>query len=147
MQHVLVGLRHEKAYIFSNLIKCNFCNHSFDAPYLECPGPPPRSPPPLHSTVSAALQKYFLPQFIHLTPMSYFQRKMVKNQGSQLCAFRAPQSFISHSSYVQSTRIMVFSQTQGCSDNMSPQHVVVSSSRSFLTIYFPLMACNKIQLL
>ena len=26
MQHVLVDLRYEKAYIFNNLIKCNFCN-------------------------------------------------------------------------------------------------------------------------
>ena len=26
MQHVLVDLQYEKAYIFNNLIKCSFCN-------------------------------------------------------------------------------------------------------------------------
>ena len=26
MQHVLVDLQYEKAYIFNNLIKCDFCN-------------------------------------------------------------------------------------------------------------------------
>ena len=52
MQHVLVDLRYKKAYIFNNLIKCNFCNFTlWMPPYLGCPGPSPRSPPPLHATV------------------------------------------------------------------------------------------------
>ena len=46
MQHVLVDLRYEKAYIFNNLIKCNFCNFTlWMPPYLGCPGPSSRSPP------------------------------------------------------------------------------------------------------
>ena len=53
MQHVLVDLRYEKAYIFNNLIKYNFCNFTlWMSPYLECPGPSPRSLPPLHATGS-----------------------------------------------------------------------------------------------
>ena len=45
MQHVLVDLRYEKAYIFNNLIKCNFSNFTRLIPlYLGCPKPSPRSP-------------------------------------------------------------------------------------------------------
>ena len=53
MQHVLVDLRYEKAYISNNLIKRYFCNFTLLMPsYLGCPGPSPRLPPPLHATDS-----------------------------------------------------------------------------------------------
>ena len=46
MQHVLVDLRYEKAYIFNNLIKCNFCNFTLLMPRAVAPF----APPPLHAT-------------------------------------------------------------------------------------------------
>ena len=40
MQHVLVDLQYEKAYIFSNLIKYNFCNFTLLMPGAVTPFAP-----------------------------------------------------------------------------------------------------------
>ena len=46
MQPVLVDFQYKKAYIFNNLIKCNFFDFTLlMPPYLQCPGPSPPSPP------------------------------------------------------------------------------------------------------
>ena len=51
MQHVLVDLRYEKAYIFDNLTKCDFCNFTLlMPPSLDARGRRPVRPPPLHAT-------------------------------------------------------------------------------------------------
>ena len=76
MQHVLVDLRYEKAYIFNNSKKCNYCNFLFlMPPTLDARGRRPVRPSPLYTPLlehSMALgtnkDRYFFLIFCAINP-------------------------------------------------------------------------------
>ena len=80
MQHVLVDLRYEKAYIFNNLIKCTFCNFTLLMPsYLGCPGPSPRLPPSArHCPQHIVFHQHVAYQLLafEMTVINYFEAEL-----------------------------------------------------------------------